>query len=56
MGFYGAAWDGERVRVEPLSPRFDLAIHRKEMPGMQLLRCIRHCDRDYPSALWVHLC
>lgn len=30
MGFYGAAWDGERVRVEPLSLRFDLATHWKE--------------------------
>ena len=44
MGFYGAAWDGERVRVEPLSPRFDLAIHRKE-------RNARHAIASIHSSL-----
>jgi hypothetical protein len=27
MGFYGAAWDGKRIRVEPLTPLFNLTIH-----------------------------
>ena len=30
MGFYGAAWDGERVKVEPLAPGLDLATHWRE--------------------------
>ena len=31
MVFYGAAWDGDRVRVEPLAPGIDLAIHWKDL-------------------------
>jgi len=27
LGFYGAVWDGKRVRVEPLTPLFDLSTH-----------------------------
>src|SRR5260221_11608789 len=30
MRFYGAAWDGERVKVGPLAPGLDLATHWKE--------------------------
>ncbi len=30
LGFYGAVWDGKRVRVEPLTPLFDLSTHWKE--------------------------
>ncbi|KAI0252373.1 hypothetical protein BJV78DRAFT_350633 [Lactifluus subvellereus] len=30
LGFYGAAWDGVRVRVEPLTPIFDLSTHWRE--------------------------
>ncbi|TFK50474.1 hypothetical protein OE88DRAFT_1808792 [Heliocybe sulcata] len=30
MGFYGAAWDGRCVKVEPLTPLFDLSTHWKE--------------------------
>jgi len=30
IGFYGAIWDGKRVRVEPLTPLFDLSTHRME--------------------------
>lgn len=30
LGFYGAAWDGKRVRVEPLTPLFDLSTHWRE--------------------------
>ena len=30
MGFYGAAWDGNRVKVEPLAPGLDLTTHWKE--------------------------
>ena len=33
MGFYGAAWDGERVKVEPLAPGLDLATHWRERNG-----------------------
>jgi len=31
MGFYGAAWDGKRVKVEPLAPGLDLTTHWKEV-------------------------
>jgi len=31
LGFYGAAWDGNRVRVEPLTHMYDLWDHGKEM-------------------------
>ncbi|KAI0289256.1 hypothetical protein BC826DRAFT_1107124 [Russula brevipes] len=31
LGFYGAAWDGNRVRVEPLTHMYDLWNHGKEM-------------------------
>lgn len=31
IGFYGIAWDGERVKVEPLTPGLDLATHWKEV-------------------------
>ena len=30
MGFYGAIWDGDRVKVEPLTPLFDLSVHEME--------------------------
>jgi thiamine kinase-like enzyme len=30
LGFYGALWDGNRVRVEPLTPIFDLSTHWRE--------------------------
>jgi len=30
MGFYGAIWDGDRVKVEPLTPLFNLSTHRME--------------------------
>ncbi|KAF8346740.1 hypothetical protein F5887DRAFT_1158236 [Amanita rubescens] len=30
LGFYGAVWDGKRVRVEPLTHIFDLSTHWKE--------------------------
>jgi serine/threonine protein kinase len=30
LRFYGAAWDGERVKVEPLVPGLELATHWKE--------------------------
>jgi hypothetical protein len=30
LGFYGALWDGKRVRVEPLTPLFDLTTHWRE--------------------------
>jgi serine/threonine protein kinase len=30
LGFYGALWDGNRVRVEPLTPIFDMSIHWRE--------------------------
>ncbi|KAF8339438.1 hypothetical protein F5887DRAFT_979972 [Amanita rubescens] len=30
LGFYGAVWDGKRVRVEPLTPLFDLSTHWRE--------------------------
>ena len=31
MGFYGVAWDGERVKVEPLARGLDLTTHWKEV-------------------------
>ncbi|PFH48308.1 hypothetical protein AMATHDRAFT_42357 [Amanita thiersii Skay4041] len=31
FGFYGAVWDGTRVRVEPLTPLFDLSTHLREI-------------------------
>ncbi|KAF8349607.1 hypothetical protein F5887DRAFT_1279875 [Amanita rubescens] len=30
LGFYGAVWDGKRVRVEPLTPLLDLSTHWRE--------------------------
>jgi hypothetical protein len=30
LAFYGALWNGERVRVEPLTPGFDLTTHWME--------------------------
>lgn len=30
LGFYGAVWDGKHVRVEPLTPLFDLSTHWRE--------------------------
>jgi len=30
IGFYGAAWDGKCVKVEPFAPGLDLATHSKE--------------------------
>ncbi|KAK2460464.1 hypothetical protein APHAL10511_007511 [Amanita phalloides] len=30
LGFYGALWDGKRIRVEPLTPLFDLSTHWRE--------------------------
>ncbi len=30
FAFYGALWDGDRVRVESLTPSFDLATHWRE--------------------------
>jgi hypothetical protein len=30
LAFYGALWDGDRVRVEPLTPSFDLTTHWRE--------------------------
>ncbi|KAI0296624.1 hypothetical protein BC826DRAFT_967959 [Russula brevipes] len=41
LGFYGAVWDGDQVRAEPLTPVFDLSIHWRE-------RSARHA---IPSAL-----
>src|SRR5260221_10507271 len=31
MVFYGAAWSGERVKVDPLAPGLDLTTHWKEV-------------------------
>ena len=51
-GFYGAAWDGRRVRVEPLTPLFNLSTHWKERKARNaiassLLGCICCSCREY---------
>ena len=37
FGFYGAAWDGERVRTEPLTPNFDLVTHWSESDARHVI-------------------
>jgi len=57
MGFYGAAWDGQRVRVEPLAPGLDLATHwREENDRHAMASCfnafvaaVEHIEAHYRS-------
>ena len=42
QGYYGAVWDGKRIRVEPLTPIFDLSTHWKAIP-----RCVYGCHSQY---------
>jgi hypothetical protein len=30
LGFYGCVWDGTRIRVDPLTPMFDLTVHSRD--------------------------
>ena len=57
MGFYGAAWDGQRVRVEALAPGLDLATHWREANDRHAMAscfdafvaAIKHIEAHYKS-------
>ncbi|KAH9952929.1 hypothetical protein BGW80DRAFT_1469125 [Lactifluus volemus] len=37
MGFYGCVWDGDRIRVDALTPLFDLSIHWTDEEGREAI-------------------
>jgi hypothetical protein len=57
MGFYGALWDDQRVRVVPLTPLFDLTAHwldRKARRAVAssldaLVTAVNHIEAHYKS-------
>jgi len=57
VGFYGAAWDGQRARVEPLAPGLDLSTHWREKKARHAMAscfdafvaAIEHIEAHYGS-------
>lgn len=37
MGFYGSVWDGDRTRVDVLTPLFDLSTHWRDEDGRKAI-------------------